>query len=302
MENVFIQKVFQLTERLLKYAVVPETVMPELENHLKKARQMNWELYEAETLHAIGVAYLFMGKIDITVDYYKMALEKAESINNIDLICKICCNLGAPLVDKGETEEAIQYADKGIAIVELHQLRTLPCLYLYTTKTSQLIFLQRYAEADETAQKAWELANSIEVKNYTLFGFAAATFHIHQAWLYISIYNRDERRYQGYLAYVRSLAVQLKSYDSELAVCELVHALVMTQDEHKILICEQKVIDLHGGAISLTSLRSLVTYLTHNQCHIWAKKYAQQILDCTKDNPQNNIKYIEHAQRILDAP
>nr|MCU0480941.1 tetratricopeptide repeat protein [Anaerolineae bacterium] len=277
METVFVQKVFQLTEQLLRHEITPEAIIIELENHLKKARQLNFPLHEAETLNTMGIAKDVMGEADTALSYYKMALEKAEALNNTDLICKVCNNIASLLHDKGQTEEAISYANRGIAMVELHQLRTLPALFLYMTKAMLLVLIQRYADADETAQKAWEFANFIEIKNYSRFEFGAATFYIHQAWLYVSIYNRDEKRYQGYLAYVRSLADQLKAYDSELAICELVHAIVMTQDEDKIRDYEQKIITLHHGTMTLASLRNLMIVLSHNQCHSWAKKYAQQI-------------------------
>jgi tetratricopeptide (TPR) repeat protein len=302
MESVFIQKIFQLTEQLLKHEITSEALMPELENHLKKARQLNFGLHEAETLNTMGVAKQLIGETDTAINHYKMALEKAEALNNADLICKVCNNIMSPLHNKGQTEEAITYANRGIAMVELHQLRTLPALFLYITKAMLLVLIQRYADADETTQKAWELANFIELKNYSRFEFASATFYIHQAWLYISIYNRDEKRYQDYMAYVRSLADQMKSYDSELAMCELIHAIVMIRDADKIQAYEQKLLDIYGGVISLVSLRNLTIFLSHNHEREWAKKYAQQILDRTKDDPQNNAQMIEHAQTILNTP
>lgn len=299
MEDVFIQKVIQLTEQLLKGEVTPESLIPELENHLKKARQMKFGSHEAETLHTIGVAHQFMGKIDTALDYYKMAIEKAETLKNPDLICKFCTNIIPPLQSKGNTLEALTYANKGIAIAESHHLKTMHGLPLYIAKGILLAFIGHYANADITLSKAWEIANELELKNYSRFEFAASTFHIHLAWLYISIYNRDEKRYQGYLAYTHSLAEHLKSYDAELAVCELIHAIVLTQDDDTIHTYEQKLIGIQGGVISLENLRNLTVILTHNHCHTWAKKYAQQILDRTQDDPHANAKLIEHAQSVL---
>jgi len=300
MEDVFVQKVFQLNDQLLKQELSPEYVLIELEAHLKKSRQMQFHLHETETLNTLGITYSFMEKIDKALYYFKMALEKAEMYQYIDLICKLCNNICKVLQNIGDIEAAIPYADKGISIVEQHQLKILPVLYLYNSKAGLLILLGNYSEATITLEKAWDFSNNVEFKNYSRFSFGRAMYSLHLVRLYIYIYNHDEKHYQETLRLILSLKEEIKSYSEEiLVIAELVHAIAMNQDDASIYPYEQKLIELHQGTISLANLHNLTIYLTHNHCHTWAKKYAQQILDHTQDDPEANLKFIQHAQKIL---
>lgn len=300
MEDVFIQKVYQLNDQLFKQEVTPEYILIELDAHLKKAHQMQFHLHETETLNAIGLTYSFMGKSDNALHHFKLALEKAEMYQYVDLICKLCNNICKVLQNIGELEAAIPYANKGIAIMDAHQLKLLPILYLYNTKSSLLILLGDYSEATITLDKAWDFSNQVEFKNYSRFSFGRAIYSLHLARLYIHIYNHDENQYQETLKSILSLKDQIKSYSEEILVmAELVHAIATNQGEAIIYMYEQKLTNLHQGAISLANLHNMTIYLTHNHCHTWAKKYAQQILDRTQDDPETNFRFIQHAQNVL---
>lgn len=93
MEQIFIQKIFALTEQVLRGEHTFDPIFKELQNHLARAQKMNMPRYEIETLNTLAILYMVAGNNAQGQKYLTQGLERVDQTNDTDLKMKLLSNL-----------------------------------------------------------------------------------------------------------------------------------------------------------------------------------------------------------------
>jgi len=285
MEKVFIQKIFQITERILRRDMADDVALRELKAHLKKAEQMNFQQYEVEVLNTLGILYSMQEDVLQAKEYWMEALEKVKHIDEPDLSVKLLNNLSSLLLDMWAVEEAIEYAERGLSIVQQHQMKTLTTLYIYGTITACHMALGRYKQAEEVYKIFWVIAHETTLHRYSRYEYAQIITTIHETRVQLDIVARDDAAFQSNIKTLASFVEQMNRNDfsDSLLIQGLYYALIVHNDESAARIWELNLLQRHPEGLRLTQLLPLTNFLFYNQQLTWAKKYAQQILDYGED-------------------
>src|SRR5262245_23074778 len=113
MENIFIQKIFGLTEQILRGDYQFEPMREALFTHLQKAQQIGTPRYEAEVLNTIGILYLLAGNTAQNIQYFLQGLAKAQQTDDNDLKIKLLNNLSEAYLGIWDFDSAIRFLDQG---------------------------------------------------------------------------------------------------------------------------------------------------------------------------------------------
>jgi tetratricopeptide (TPR) repeat protein len=280
-EKVFIQKIFQITERILRRDVDDAEVLQQLQGHLRKAQQMNFQQYEAEVLNTLGILASMQADPEQAQSYWRQALETAEEVGEADLLVKLLNNLSSALLETWQIDEAIQYVQRGLSIVQQHGMKTLTTLYIYGTAVSCHMALGQYKQAEEVHNTFLALVQEASLHNYSRFEYAQIITSMHEVRVQLDIVARDNERFLVDINTLKSFVEQINRDDftDGLIVQGLLYALIIHNDEKAALYWEQQLIERHEGMIHLAQLLPLANFLIYNQRPVWAKKYAQQIVN-----------------------
>lgn len=285
MEKIFIQKIFQITEHILRRDIADDVALRELKAHLRKAEQMNFQQYEVEVLNTLGILYSMQEDVLQAKEYWMEALEKVKQIDEPDLSVKLLNNLSSLLLDMWAVEEAIEYAERGLSIVQQHQMKTLTTLYIYGTITACHMALGRYKQAEEVYKIFWVIAHETTLQRYSRYEYAQIITAIHETRVQLDIVARDDAAFQSNIKTLASFVEQMNrdDFSDSLVIQGLYYALIVHNDESAARIWELNLLERHPDGLRLAQLLPLTNFLFYNQQLTWAKKYAQQILDYAKD-------------------
>jgi tetratricopeptide (TPR) repeat protein len=284
-ENIFIQKIFQITERILRRDMNDALALKELKAHLKKAEQMNFQHYEVEVLNTLGILYSMQDDGQQAKEYWMEALEKAQHVNDADLSVKLSNNLAEQLLDMWEVEQAIQYADRGLSIVKQHQMKTLTTLYIYGTIIACHMALGQFEQAEQIYKVFWEMAQEATLQKYSRYEYAQIITLMHETRVQLDLVARNDAAFQSDIKTLASFVEQMNrdDFSDALIIQGLYYALIIHNDESAAKIWEQNLLLRHPNGLRLPQLLKLTNFLFYNQQCSWAKKYAQQILHYAED-------------------
>lgn len=133
---------------------------------LKRARENKLDSIEAAYYKKLGNTYYFMDRRDEAAEYYKKAIDLANSKNYWQIEADCCNNLGGLLIDQKKTEAAEPFMLRAIRLMEnngkgddqrtLKSYRILATLYANTNrfKQGETIFLKLLEKSKK--QKNWQ--------------------------------------------------------------------------------------------------------------------------------------------------
>ncbi|GEM_PF-2098244 len=281
MEKVFIQKIFHITELILRREINDDVTLKELHTHLKKAQQMNFPHYEAEVLNTLGVLYSMQDNMAESLLYWEQALEKATDLNDIDLSLKLLSNLSSSLLEIWDLDRGTAYAQKGMQIVQANHMNTLTALYIYAANTDIEMIQGHYQQAEELYQTFWTLAQETSLLNYSRFEYAQIITAMYDVRTQLDLVAKDAVNFQADLRMLASFVDQMgrDDFTAVLLIEYLYAALILHHDDAAAAEHERKLIDLYHGKLPLPRLIQMANFLAYNQQPAWARKYAQQVLD-----------------------
>lgn len=285
MEKVFIQKIFQITERILRRDIEDDVALKELKAHLKKAEQMNFQHYEVEVLNTLGILYSMQDDVLQAKEYCLEALEKAEHVNDPDLSVKLANNLAETLLDMGEVDEAFTCVERGLDIVEQHQMKTLTTLYIYGTTVACHMARGDFKQAEAICKRFWEMAQEATLQKYSRYEYAQIITLMHETRVQLDLVARNDAAFQSDIKTLAGFVEQMNRDDftDSLMIQSLYYALIIHNDEDAAKVWEQNLLLKHPNGLRLSQRLRLANFLSYNQQCAWARKYAQQILDSAED-------------------
>jgi len=281
MEKVFIQKIFQITEQILRRDIDDDTALKELQSHLKKAQQMGLQHYEVEVLNTFGVLYAMKNNSSQAISYWEKALEKSSDLNDIDTSLKLLSNLASSLLEIWDLDKGVAYAQKSLQIVETNQMNTLTSLYIYAANIDMWMMQGRYQQAEALYKTFWTMAETTSLQNYSRFEYAQIITAMYDVRAQLDIVARNASSFQTHINMVTSLVEQMNRDDfiALLLIEHLYEALILQDNDSSAREYESKLIALYQGTIPLVRLMQMANFLAYNAQPVWARKYAQQVLD-----------------------
>jgi hypothetical protein len=280
MEPIFVQKIFKLTEQLLRGDLNPANSLPELQAHLKKSRELKMRLYEAEVLNTLAIAYYLQEDLTTAHTSWSQMLPIAQELEHDDLLTKAYNNLAELMHRLYEYEAALHYSQAGLTIIQTRYPNTLVGLYLHNTHVTALLMLGRVAEAESTAAAFWEAVNQTKLQQYSRFEYAQVIIMMHHNGCQLALVSRDGARFQHHRQLLGELAAQanLADFSATSALYVLLHTLLIAEDPALAQEQEAQLRTLQAGTLPLSQLALLFNLLWHTQHHTAAKRYAEQIL------------------------
>jgi hypothetical protein len=284
-EKIFIQKIFQITERILRRDMENDVALRELNAHLKKAQTMNFKHYEVEVLNTLSILYSMQDDIEQAKNYSLEALEKAQDVDDPDLSVKLANNLAETFLDLGDVNEAIQYAERGLSIVQKHHMKTLLTLYIYGTTAACHMAQGHFQQAQDISKTFWSLAQGATLQKYSRYEYAQIITLMHETRVQLDLVARDDAAFQSDIQTLASFVEQMnrEDFSDSLLIQGLYYALIIHNDEAAAKIWEKNLLLRHPQGLRLNQLLRMANFLSYNQQCAWARKYAQQILDYAED-------------------
>lgn len=176
--KLLIQKIYLINEQVLKHKVEYDDTRRELEIHLKKAEQLGSLRYQAETLNALGNLENIHYKDP--VPFWEPALERAETLTDVDLRLKLYNNLGSTYTRRWQLDRATTLLQKGLDLAQSLELRSISALYLHTNLLDALINMGNFSAARPVLEYAWSIARNVDLMQYTAFVYGQIMFGLYQ--------------------------------------------------------------------------------------------------------------------------
>lgn len=163
MEQIFIQKIFALTEQILRGEYTFDPMLKELQNHLARAEKLKMVQYQAEVLNTFGIMYLSVDDAAQSRGYFSRGLERAELTDNIDLKMKLLSNLAEACINLWDIDSADRYADRAFSLNKANNLNDLATLYIYGNKINCQVLQGNFDQAAVLLAEVWRHADSTDL-------------------------------------------------------------------------------------------------------------------------------------------
>lgn len=298
MEAIFIQKIYHMTEQLLRGDLSPKKAITELELHLTKAQSMKLPIYEAEVLNTLAItAYLQHDYPQAQAQWGKM-LVISDALNNEKLITKACSNMAELLVEQYQYQEAIDYLEKGLSKIQQGGQSKLSALNLYSMETTTYIALGNFDKAQESAKIFWQAVNNADLENYSRYEYGQIIAVMHNCAASLALIAKDSEAFQKHSQLAADLARTINHAfypESAQFLHQLLYAILIENDPAKALEWENKLKGLENTGIPLNELKKLLEILYYSGHGTAAKKYAQQIIMMPDATPK--LKHF--AEKVL---
>ncbi len=194
----------------MRYVSQIEEAMAESEKVLRYFREEGDAKFEARTLNVIGLLYTSKCNFEKAGEYFTMALQRQNSINDKVGLIGILNNLGHLNFDTGNYHESISYFDQAFAISSSIGSKSL-MLVSYTGKGSAYIYLGNNAEAEQCLLMGRELANGMENRSSMAYVISALG----------DLYSHTGENDKALEVYMQALEIDRELGDMPSVVCDL---------------------------------------------------------------------------------
>jgi tetratricopeptide (TPR) repeat protein len=302
-EGIFIQKIFALTEAILRGDFQFEPTRQELQNHLAKAQKMGSSRYEAEVLNTLGILHLMVGNSSQYIQYFLQGFEKASQTDDADLKTKLLNNLSEVYMLIWDIDSSNRYLDQGIALGEQHQLKTLVMLYLYSNKINYWVLQGDFEQAATLLDDAWRLAETPNLLKYSKYEYLQVIFLLRNLRAMVEIALNHCEAALSPLQIAVGLAKETKNPDFHILahLSQLYHTVICKHDDASAAQWEKAAAEAGGGELPFNPALNAALFMMHNNQPRWAEKFANMVLEQAARGKPIPPAATAHAERILEA-
>jgi tetratricopeptide (TPR) repeat protein len=303
MENIFIQKIFALTEEILRGDYQFASMREALRSHLQKAQKIGSPRYEAEVLNTLGILHLLEGNAVQNIQYFSQGLAKARQTDDNDLKIKLLNNLSEAYLGIWDFASANQYLDEGMALGKEYQPNTLPMLYLYSNKINYHVLQGEYVKASTVVDEAWQVAENPDLLKYSRYEYLQVIFLLRNLKAVIEIALGHCEAVASPLQLAAGLAQETKNTDYHILtyLSRLYYDLICKHDEISAANWEKTAFEAGGGQLGFSPALNTAFFMLHNKQPARAKKYANLVLEQAAKDSQVPAGAVAHAHRILET-
>jgi tetratricopeptide (TPR) repeat protein len=303
LENIFIQKIFALTEEILRGDFQFEPMKAELDTHLAKAQKMQLPRYEAEVFNTLGALYLLNGDRPQGTDYFLSGLKKALQTDDTDLKMKLLNNLSETYLEACDFEQARVYLDEGLALGRQYQLTTLVMLYLYSNKVNYWVLKGDFAQAGALLDEAWQIAETPDLLKYSKYEYLQVVFLLRNLKAVIEIASGHCEAALAPLQLAVGLAQDTKNVDYHVLthISRLYYDLLCKRDETSARHWEKTAVETRGGPLPYNTALNIALFMLHNRQYSWAEQYARLVLEQARQDKRVPTAAVSYAEGILTA-
>lgn len=300
MEQIFIQKIYKLTEQIIGREYEFDKMHRDLNNHLAKARRINAPLYEAETLNTFGILYGVEGDLSQQMHYFKTALEHGYDLGDARFIIKISNNLGSLYSNAWDLEQAQRVLKRGVDLIEQHAIRNLPTVYIYANLTDIELKRGDFATAETYHDTGWACTHNIDLENYSKMEYFQIVIVLQQQKAMLDIFHQrgDDALSTLRLIHEQTSTTARTDLTRQIDWVRLYHALICQQDEAAARTIEADLKASNDGRFVPDNLLSAAHFLFYNQQKAWAERYATTFITQADDKtPPMMIQHARHIQQ-----
>jgi len=304
-EQIFIQKIYKLTEQIIGRDYDFDKMYRDLNNHLAKARRINMPLYEAETLNTLGILYGIEGNFSQQMHYFKTALEHGYDLEDARFIVKLSNNLGSLYSNVWDLEQAQSVLKRGVDLIEQHAIRNLPTVYIYANLTDIQLKRGDFATAETYQDTGWKSTHNIDLENYSKMEYFQIVVILQQQKAMLDIFHQrgDDALGTLRLIHEQTSATSRADLTRQIDWVRLYHALICQQDETAARTIETQLRASNDEQLDPDSLLSAAHFLFYNQQKSWAQRYAATfIAQANDDTPPLMMQCARHIQRQASTP
>lgn len=301
MEQIFIQKIYKITEQIISQNHDFDKTLKDLQSHLTKSRKMQSAKYEAETLNTIGILYAISGNVSQQMFYFQFALEIAYELDDIDLLIKLINNLGETYLGVWQLQEAKAILDKGIAIVKDKHMHLLGSLYIYASKIELQIREGEFHIARTYYDYVWDAAGKTDLKTYSQTEYTQIIILLNQHKFILDLVAREDSQAKSTLTLMYEQIQNANRLDF-MPLHDLMliyYTLISENDDAKSRKLEKQFIETHNSLTVEQVLQSAYFFLYNHKLD-WAQRYSTMILDRAKSGQEIQENALKHAQTILE--
>lgn len=300
MEQIFIQKIYKITEQIIGQNHDFDKTLKALQSHLTKSRKIQSSRYEAETLNTIGILYAISGNISQQMFHFQFALEIAYELNDIDLLIKLTNNLGETYLGVWQLQEARAVLDKGIILIKDKYMHLLGSLYIYANTIELQIRRGEFQIARTYYDSVWEAAGKTDLKGYSQTEYTQIIILLNKHKFMLDIVDGENDRAKATLTLMQEQIKNSNRLDF-MPIHDLMfiyYTLISENDDEKSRELEKQFMETHDSLTIEQILQSAYFFLYNQKPH-WAQRYSTMILDRAKSEQEIQENALKHAQIIL---
>lgn len=301
MEQIFIQKVFTLTEQILRGEHSFDPMLIELQNHLARAQKNKMLRYEAEVLNTLAILHLVAGNNSQAQAYFSQGLERANPTNDTDLKMKLLSNLSETCMSAWDLDAAHHYLDQAIALINPTIMNSLVSLYVHGNKVNCWVLQGNFAQAATMLVETWKHVENADLMKYSKYEYFQVILQLrnHAVSAYLAL-NQYEAALNS-LQIAEGLVRDTKSTDLKIAtqLSRMYYELLCNKDELAARQTEQTANQISGGKFAYNIMLIIASYMKHTHQNEWARKYAHLVLDEAASGQAISASAIAYAENIL---
>lgn len=305
MEAIFIKQVYTLTAKILGNEIEFGTALEKLEGFLKHAKRLNMQRYESETLNTLGILYGTHGDFSKQMYYFQAAYEYSDGFDDddFDFRIKITNNLGSSYLSAWQLREAKSVLEQGTRLIRDHKVNLLGSVYVYSNTIGLYILEGDFAQANESFSIAWDVAQKVQLKDYSRMEFflIITALHHQKAQIDVAQGNCDAVIERLALADEQIVKTQRDDLQRDSDRVRLYHALVCEKDEVKAKSYEAALIGDAGGSLDASSALTSGFFFKNTQQQAWAERYANMVLTIQDDESPVLDTMRQHANNLIGA-
>ncbi len=300
MEQIFIQKIFALTEQILRGDYTFDPVYKELQSHLARAQKNKMPRYEAEALNTLAILYLVAGNTTQAQAYFSQGLQQADQTNDIDLKMKFLSNLSETCVSLWDLDTANQYLDRALRLTHVNNLNSLVSLYVYGNKINCWMLQGDYGQVATMLTEAWQRVENADLMKYSKYEYFQIILQLRNYDVLVHIALNQCDTAVNSLQIAEGLAKDAQAAELKVSthLSRMYYELLCQKDEAAARQHEQTAIETSGGKLPGNTMLGIALYMKYNQRDDWAKQYAQQVLEAASD-PSIPVGAIARAENLV---
>jgi hypothetical protein len=129
------------------------------------------------------------------------------------------------------------------------------------------------------------MAQEATLQKYSRYEYAQIITLMHETRVQLDLVARDDAAFQSDIKTLAGFVEQMnrEDFSDSLMIQGLYYALIIHNDEAAAAVWEKNLLLKHPNGLRLPQRLRLANFLSYNQQCVWARKYAQQILDHAED-------------------
>ncbi|GEM_PF-6094578 len=295
-ENMYLQVISKLrTIVFSSKSDTPEllTAVLKLEEHLEKAIELNLPRYEIKVRNIIGSYHqIHSNNMDVALDHFRKALERAITIDDVELQTMLLSNLGNTSMKLFYIQESKSYFDRATIVGTSITPPSIYSLYAFTNLANLDLITGDWQRAKEQIMKFLKHVDEIDVtpEHKTNYGIIIQYRYTLELFIYLALGDYDEAKSSINMAVQLANQLQEQEAMSEIPYLTALHMLIAQHDNEPFAQWYQST---SFDGLPLNEKCKIISLLQATGYSEYATNFANRVLMTLKNE--------DNLQRVYDV-